>query len=263
MAIDPLPTDFPFLWATTGTVTVPPGGDQLSGWTFEQAPPYDWFNWLGWGSGQGLKYLKSYLDVDHDESDGHHSSPHVKTQLFLDDGLPIQWESSPGANSTRASTFSLGSPEKGGWQVTVGVLGTDFAFNSTGSPSNTDVVGATSFTATCPLNMFPFTVNDSSGDKNWTITNISINYREDGAGDAVTIAIYSSARTGTGSRTTVLAPVALAATGAGYSVATAYSGSIGIDPDLVYWVEVVCSANSANQAGVSGVDITATQKRLG
>lgn len=57
MAILAKPTVLP-LWATDGGATrVDPSMQEATGWTFQQAPPFDWMNWLQGYTGDWLAWL--------------------------------------------------------------------------------------------------------------------------------------------------------------------------------------------------------------
>lgn len=45
------------LWATTGTITEPLYAKKLTGWLFEEAPPFDYFNWIHNLTYQWLDFL--------------------------------------------------------------------------------------------------------------------------------------------------------------------------------------------------------------
>lgn len=225
-------------------ISEPSSGHKDTGWVNSEVPPSAYENWLQYWYSRWLKWLDEAWPVEHDD-DGHHTDV-TADSLTLDGADPIAYTTS------RVCTFNLGSPEKGDWQVIVGVLGTDFAYNTGGTPSNTACAGATTFTAARSLSML-FAGQSDGSVRQWKIKTIDMQYRENAAGDAVTVAVYSYLNSGTASRTVELAPVNLAATGGGYTNNNAFTGTITIEPDRVYWVEVVCTATAANRAGFANV----------
>jgi len=56
----PKPTQFP-IWATSGTVTDPGAPKKDQGWTFEEEPPFDFFNWLHFTANAWIEFL--YTDM--------------------------------------------------------------------------------------------------------------------------------------------------------------------------------------------------------
>jgi hypothetical protein len=246
MAIDPLPTDFPFLWATTGTVTVPPGGDQLSGWTFEQAPPYDWFNWLGWGSGQGLKYLKSYLDQEHSDVAGKHTKVTYA--------------------AVRSVVIPLGRPDVGGWIAVDGTLSAP-VYNYAATPPNTGLAagtGAIYLHRDVPLIIGP---DDAAAADQWVISSLKITYKcVSRAGNFLQWALYSALADGSGAPVLEKSNVLAASTP--WIVATASCAAPTnptVDPARRYYVRIHMQYDAAAAAGevaFSNVDVVCTRAKI-
>lgn len=247
MAFPTLPTNFPFLWATAGTVTVPSGGDRLSGWTFEQAPPYDWFNWLGWGSGQGLEYLKGYLDTFHDPATGRH--------------IKIRYP----AASPRLVTIPMGSYDKGGWFL--GSATTIAPNNNDGAtPPNTGMpggVGTLSMIKEIPLIIGP---DDAIGDEQWYLWGVLLtNKRPATAGNTFTWSILSMPVSGAGA-------YAVVSTGTMANAAWARSASqvgtalpVYVDPANRYFVRIVMvqgAGAAADEVAIADVSVEIKRLRL-
>lgn len=265
MAFPTLPAEFPPRWAYSGgTISVPTVAKRMLGWVFQEAPPFDFVNWFFNRVGDSLEYLKGYLDVEHDPATGNHTDVYVNSTLDVESTRFIRYVLGAGTPSSRNVVYDFGSPEKAGWQVIAGVLGTDYAYNTGGTPSNTaTAAGIHSFTSVRTLLFLCVGQDDAVAGDQWTINQIRINRRRNAAGDAVTYALYSMARNGTVARTTE-ATVTTATTGAGYATAT-NAFNIPIDPARVYWIEVVCSSDAASAAGEAGfasVDVQVARQHL-
>lgn len=244
MPIDALPTNFPFLWATTGTVTVPAGAKQLAGWTFEEKPPFGEFNWLGWGSGQGLKYLKSYLDQEHDATAGKHSK--------------VTYAAS------RVVKIPLGSWDKGGWVVRSASAAQPLYDSST--PPHTKLAAAAQdvfLVALVPLVIGP---DDAAAGDHWVIDALEITYKRAAtAGNIFSWALYSTLADGTGAFVIEKSGTLTSATWTQASVSCASPTNPTVDPARRYYVVInlVQGAGAASdEVAYSNVDVVLTRKKL-
>lgn len=225
MAFPTVPAEWPFTWADTGTVTVPSGPERSLGWTAGEAPPFDWFNWLGNRAGQGFDYLKTYVDVEHNPADGTHVDVHAEH-------VTITASTRVAYDPVITEAVDLGSPDKGGWTQVQGAAAT---LNWSAAPPHT--LPPAGITAPALVFMRPLDMLHD-GD---VINAFGVVFSRVLAGTAVlSYSVFSESLTNSTAGVTVEYTKSLGSTAGAWSSASYAlgAGAVTISSGRRYWVEV-------------------------
>lgn len=231
-------------WATTSPPAAPSSGQQDSGWVSGQTFTKALGDWLANRAYTYLVYLKDYLDVDHDPTDGHHDTVHVKTELLVEASNPIAYEQGIGTPYFRVVTIPLGSYDKGGWVV---ISGTP-VINSSATPPNTGLAAGAGTLVT--MTSIPLIVGDGdTTGAQWVLTDFAITYKRVGtASNAYSWKLRSQLADGTGAWVDEASGSLTSAT---ITRATVSLASEAVNPALRY----VCEITQTQGGGAAAAEV--------